>query len=163
MKHTSCIIIHWLHYAQAAYTQAMQHQSRCHLPPLLRSSFSHYQKDLILQTVRQRHSPKLQRAHPSRHLIVLHGIEHIPKLIYLLIRIVAALTPSEPVQFLIIIILYLLADSSQQTLLLTRLMLTAALHILNLLDRRHLINLATFQLPLQPPLTYIAKYKRCHA
>ena len=109
-------------------------------------ALSNNQENLVLQFVRQFDGTQLQATHPSGHLHLLHGVEHVAELIHLLGCVFMRTHASVGIQLFVVVVLYLLAHGSQQALLLARLMLTATFHILYLLDVGKLVQLASLNL-----------------
>ena len=90
------------------------------------SAFTDDEKKFILQFVRQFDEAKLKTAAPSCHFIILAGEHHFAELFDLFLRIFVRCTATETIQFFIVVILDTFADSSQETILLTSLVLSAS-------------------------------------
>lgn len=115
----------WLRLCQLPYF--VKHIT--YTPVCLLSSFSYYQENLVLQFVGQFHLPQLQRAYPTCHLVLAHGIEDIAELLNLRWKEFVRGYATEAVELLVVIILHILAHSSQKTVLLACLMHAAAFGI----------------------------------
>ena len=93
------------------------------------SAFTDDEKKFILQFVRQFDEAKLETAAPSCHFIILAGEHHFAELFDLFLRVFVRCTATETVKLFIIVILDAFADSSQQTVFFTSLVLSATFFI----------------------------------
>ena len=78
------------------------------------TAFADDEEHFILDVVRQGYATQLQAAHPSGYVRVLHGVEHVAELVFLLGSIGIGSGADVFVQFFVIVIFYLLADGCQQ-------------------------------------------------
>ena len=89
------------------------------------TAFADDEEHFILDVVRQGYATQLQAAHPSGYVRVLHGVEHVAELVFLLGSIGIGSGADVFVQFFVIVIFYLLADGCQQAVTFADFMLSA--------------------------------------
>ena len=77
------------------------------------TAFADNEEHFIFNVVRQGYAAQLQAAHPSGYVRVLHRIEHVAELVFLLGSIDIGSGADVFVQFFIIVIFYLFADCCQ--------------------------------------------------
>ena len=119
----------------------------------VRRRFADDEEHFILDVVRQGYATQLQAAHPSGYVRVLHGVEHVAELVFLLGSIGIGSGADVFVQFFVIVIFYLLADGCQQAVTFADFMLSAALGI-HFLHFGHGVQFAAVYLLLQFPVAY---------
>ena len=117
------------------------------------TAFADDEEHFILDVVRQGYATQLQAAHPSGYVRVLHGVEHVAELVFLLGSIGIGSGADVFVQFFVIVIFYLLADGCQQAVTFSDFMLSAALGI-HFLHFGHGVQFAAVYLLLQFPVAY---------
>ena len=78
------------------------------------TAFADDEEHFILDVVRQGYATQLQAAHPSGYVRVLHGVEHVAELVFLLGSIGIGSGADVFVQFLVIVIFqFCFADGLQ--------------------------------------------------
>ena len=77
------------------------------------TAFADDEEHFILDVVRQGYATQLQAAYPSGYVRVLHGVEHVAELVFLLGSIGIGSGADVFVQFLVIVIFNLFADGCQ--------------------------------------------------
>ena len=77
------------------------------------TTFADNEEYFILDILRQGYAAQLQAAYPSGYVRVLHGVEHVAELVFLLGSIGIGSGADLFVQFLVIVIFNLFADGCQ--------------------------------------------------
>ena len=88
--------------------------------------FADDEEYFVFQVVREGYSAQLERAHPSRHFVLAHSVEHFAELFYLLVRISVRLPAAEGVKILVFVVFYVAAHGGQQAFLFAHFVLAAA-------------------------------------
>lgn len=122
------------------------------------TSFTHYEECLIFQCVGKIDISELQAPEPSRHLYLTQCVEYLSELLYRIVIIILWFNTPEAVELLIIIVLYLPADSSKQTVTLACLMLTTTLILYQFFWLGNLTYLTSLKHRLQSLIAKMANY-----
>ena len=115
--------------------------------------FADNEEHFVFESIGQRDTTQLQAAHPPSHVFLTHGVEHVAEFVFLLCRIAIGRSADVTVQLFIVVILYLLAHSCQQTFFLAHFVLSAAFHVYGVYFWQ-LFYFSAFHFLLQLPVAY---------
>lgn len=94
-------------------------------------SFAYNEENLVFYVVGQEDLAQFEATHPACHFVAPHGVEYFAELLYLVGAIVCS--PTETVEFFVVVVFDVFADAGQQAVFLADFVLSAAFGVLFLL------------------------------